>query len=180
MLQGLAGIDGKNCLDRSPKPSRFRDFIILRVLGLNDTPHRIALGAAIAVFVAWTPTIPFQMALTLILAVALGANKIVGQPIVWITNPFTAIPIYWLNFVVGCKLVQTECSTRSFLNAIRQVINNSETFAHMIQLSWRASLEFFWPLWVGSVFLGLLLGGAVYFLCLRAVVLYRSRHDRAG
>ena len=66
---------------------RMASFFVHRVLHVPDTPHRIALGVAIGIFVAWTPTIRFQMVLTVVLAWLLGANKSVGVPFVWISCP---------------------------------------------------------------------------------------------
>ena len=71
-----------------------RRFIVHRVLHADDTPHRIALGVAAGLFIGLTPTVGFQMVLAVALAAALRANKVVCIPMVWITNPFTIIPIY--------------------------------------------------------------------------------------
>ena len=76
---------------------RLKDFIVHKVLRLDDTPHRIALGVAIGFFVTWTPTIGIQMILVVALATLLKANKLVGVPFVWISNPFTIVPIYGPN-----------------------------------------------------------------------------------
>ena len=67
-----------------------RNILVHRVLGVDDSPHRIALGVAVAFFVAWTPTLGFQMVLAIALATVLRANKAVTVPIVWLTNPVTA------------------------------------------------------------------------------------------
>ena len=50
--------------------NRLKTFFIYRVLHVDDTPHRIALGVAAGIFIAWTPTIGFQMLLTILLAIA--------------------------------------------------------------------------------------------------------------
>ena len=42
-------------------------FIKYRVLHVDDTPHRIALGVALGFFVTWTPTIGVQIVLILLL-----------------------------------------------------------------------------------------------------------------
>ena len=41
-------------------------FIVYRILHADDTPHRLALGIALGVFVAWTPTVGLQMVLVLL------------------------------------------------------------------------------------------------------------------
>jgi len=84
---------------------RIEKFFIYRVLHVDDTPHRIALGVAVGIFVTWTPTIGFQMILTVLLSWLLGANKLVGVPFVWISNPVTLPPIYGPNCYVGSLIL---------------------------------------------------------------------------
>jgi hypothetical protein len=45
-----------------------------KFLMLDDTPHRIALGIAIGVFVAWTPTVGVQMLAVIPIAFLLGSE----------------------------------------------------------------------------------------------------------
>ena len=78
-----------------------RYFVIHHVLHADDPPQRCKLGIAISVFVTFTPTVGFQMALVVFLAWLLRANKVVGLPIVWITNPLTIVPVYYPCYVVG-------------------------------------------------------------------------------
>ena len=63
---------------------RFRRWFIYRVLHVDDTPHRIALGVAVGIFVTWTPTIGLQMLLCILISALVGANKFVGLPFVWL------------------------------------------------------------------------------------------------
>ena len=49
-------------------------FFIYRVLHVDDTPHRIALGVAVGIFVAWTPTVGLHMILTVLLMVSIPAH----------------------------------------------------------------------------------------------------------
>ena len=84
---------------------RIERFLIYRVMSLDDTPHRLALGVAIGIFVTWTPTIGLQMVITFLLSALFRANKFVGVPFVWISNPLTIVPIYGPNYLVGCWLL---------------------------------------------------------------------------
>ena len=167
---------------------RIGDFVKYRLLHVDDSPHRIALGVAIGFFVAWTPTLGFQMVLTLMLATLLRANKIVGLPFVWITNPITAAPLYYTNWLVGRVLT-------------RGVLENDpatrETFTALVSSAgswWNAVTHFFditfWKpmaiqvmglgveLWVGSAFVGILLALTSYIAVQRAVTDYRLRHPK--
>ena len=57
---------------------KVKDFVVYGVLHADDTPHRIALGVAIGIFVTFTPTLGFQMILVAVIATLLRANKFVG------------------------------------------------------------------------------------------------------
>ncbi len=81
--------------------------LVLRtILMLDDTPHRIALGAAIGMFVAMTPTVGLQMILVLLIAAVTSPlfdfNRVAALVMVYVSNPVTIVPIYWLNYRVGC------------------------------------------------------------------------------
>jgi len=54
----------------------------------------VAGGLALGLFVAFTPTIPFQMLLCAIGAILLRVNLFVAVAAIWITNPVTAVPVY--------------------------------------------------------------------------------------
>jgi hypothetical protein len=69
-----------------------------KLLMLDDTPHRIALGMAIGVFISWTPTVGFQMLAAVPLAYLLRANRVAGVIGVYLSNPFTLVPMYWLDY----------------------------------------------------------------------------------
>jgi hypothetical protein len=155
---------------------RLKNFFIYRVLHVDDTPHRIALGVAVGMWVAWTPTIPFQMVLTFLLAWVLGANKVVGLPFVWFSNPLTIVPIYGPNYVVGCWLLGSE------FQGFKQIIQAADlrgNFVEVAQRWWHAIQSVAWELSVGSVLVASVIGTATYFTILHAVIAYRNyRHRR--
>jgi uncharacterized protein (DUF2062 family) len=161
---------------------RLRDFFIYRVLHVDDTPHRIALGVAIGMFVTWTPTIGFQMILTVLICWLVRANKAVGVPFVWLSNPLTIVPIYYPNYVVGCWFVGGDFADFDFIEAMTRELPAGwwakiiAWWSNMGQALWRV----FVPLWVGSIIVGLIIGVMTYPLVYWAVVAYRRhrhRHD---
>jgi len=159
---------------------RLRDFFIYRVLHVDDTPHRIALGVAVGIFVTWTPTIGFQMVLTVLICWLLGANKLVGVPFVWISNPFTLVPVYYPNYMLGCWLLGGNYARFSFIEALTRKLPEGwwakivAWWTHMGEAFWRV----FAPLWVGSIIVGLVLGAVTYPLIYYAVVAYRRHRHR--
>jgi len=152
---------------------RLKDFFIYRVLHVDDTPHRIALGVAIGIFVTWTPTITLQMVLTVALSALLRANKAVGVPFVWISNPFTLVPIYYPNYLVGAWLLRTPNAWDSVVAAL-----SVEGVWNKIKALPAAGWDVFWPMWVGSIIVGLVLGTLSYFATRYAVVKYRAHRHR--
>ena len=156
---------------------RLKRFFIYRVLHVDDTPHRIALGVAIGMFVTWTPTIGFQMMLVVALSWLLRANKAVGVPFVWISNPFTLVPVYYPNYLLGCWLLGEEYQSPDFLAAAAA----GDNWFERLGAWWEATWKVFAPLWLGSLLVGLIVGVLSYFATRYAVVKYREHwHRRHG
>ncbi len=156
---------------------RVKKFFVYRVLSLDDTPHRIALGVAIGIFVTWTPTIGLQMALTIALSLLLRANKFVGVPFVWLSNPFTLVPVYGPNYMVGSWILGGNYTWSTFTNAIAEA-TACEGGWWATTCAWlNATMSIFAPLWLGSIIVGLALALISYPAIYWGVVAYR-RHKR--
>lgn len=156
---------------------RTRRFLARKVLHTDDTPHAIALGAALAMFVTFLPLIGLQTVISIGLAALFRANKAICIPIVWITNPFTAGPIY-----TGCLLIG-----RFFLPS-RALADQSAVLVELEkqqQLSildagfWTDLLEHLagWglALWVGCMIVGAVGAIISYGLSRWGVTVYRER-----
>ncbi len=154
---------------------RIKKFFIFRVLSLDDTPHRIALGVAIGIFVTWTPTIGLQMALTVALSLLLRANKFVGVPFVWLSNPFTLVPVYGPNYLLGSWILGGNYTWSTFISTIEEATACEGGWLATMGAWWNATMSIFAPLWLGSIIVGLVLGLITYPAIYWAVVAYR-RH----
>lgn len=156
-----------------------RDFCVYRVLHADDPPHRLALGIAIGVFVTFTPLIGFQMVLSVFLAWLLRANKIVGVPIVWLSNPFTMIPIYYPCYVVGCKVTGTPVVSddwRSIQGDWQQLLQEPTTrWVDKVRFWWDSLVDFMGPLWVGCMVVAAVSGVLAYYISLYTIHNYRMR-----
>jgi uncharacterized protein (DUF2062 family) len=148
-----------------------RDFLVHRVLHADDTPHRIALGMAIGVFIAWTPTVGFQMALVVALAWLLDANRVVGIPVVWVSNPVTFAPIYLPNYYVGRWIVGSRVPPPDFAG----FANATGGWLAMVRAWWTTTWHGLLPLWLGSLVVATVLGVASYFTTHWGVVVYRRK-----
>lgn len=157
-----------------------RVFFIYRVLHVDDTPHRIALGVAMGIFIAWTPTIGIQMVLTILLSALLGANKLVGVPFVWISNPFTAPFIYYYtNFKIGRWMLGGNYQRPNFFKAFK--VSGSwwlEVWVNRIQAWWQATWDVFAPMWLGSLVMATVLAVTTYFAVRHAVIAYRRHRSQ--
>jgi len=153
----------------------------VHLLHLDDTAHQIAMGAAIGVFIALTPTIGFQMLLVLLATSAVRANKVAGLPMPWITNPVTILPIFSLNYVVGHALVGGP-GPQQFIKRLTTLMEQAA--AH--DLPWLDWLKGWWhlmidmaaPLWVGSLIVGVAAGLVAYGIMYYLITVYRRHHRR--
>jgi len=150
--------------------SKVRRFFLHNVLHVDDTPHRIALGVAIGMFWAWTPTVGVQMALTVATAFVFRANKLVGLPWVWISNPATMLPMYYGNYRLGRLLLGGGWPALQ----LRRVLETPGWFRKFWTLM-EETLQVAWPLWLGSVLVAVAFAVPTYFLIRWAVIAYRRR-----
>jgi uncharacterized protein (DUF2062 family) len=148
-----------------------RDFVFRRMLHADDPPHRLALGAAIGVFVAITPTVGVQTLLVVFLAWLLRANKAVGIPLVWISNPATAVPIYYPCYRIGRFLLGRPSIPTQWW---RELAHPPEGWEAMT-FYWGKFLEIAWPLWLGCTLVGLVTGWITYRVVHRLVSMHRLR-----
>ncbi len=92
----------------SPDPARIKENRLLGFLGqaAHDSDlwhlnkHSVAGAFFIGVFCAFQP-IPLQTVLAAVLAVVLKRNLALSVALVFISNPLTMAPIFYLNYQVG-------------------------------------------------------------------------------
>ncbi|MCB9591351.1 MAG: DUF2062 domain-containing protein [Sandaracinaceae bacterium] len=160
--------------------NRLKRVVVEKILGLNDTPHRIAWGVFWGFVVAFTPTIGFQMMIFVAVATVLRANKISGLPIVWLTNPFTAVPVYYACWRIGAFVLGSDDDPERGQQIIERLMG-AETgweWARLVTADfWTEVGATFWALgaelWLGGVLVGAGLGAIAYPLTLWGVRIYR-------
>lgn len=151
---------------------RARAFVSHNVLHADDPPHRLALGAAIGVFVMFTPTLGFQMLINVMLAWLLKANKAIGVIVVWISNPATFIPIFYPCYLVGRILLQREPVSEAWW---RRIAHPPPGWWPTVAFYWSQILEIAVPLWLGGVVVGTLMACLTYYFLYYAICSYRLR-----
>lgn len=92
--------------------------LLRTILKLDDTPHHVALGTAIGMFIGLTPTVGIQMLVVIALAFLTrrlcAFNRLAALLTVYVTNPITTLPIYWFNYEVGTLFVDGQMSYEAF------------------------------------------------------------------
>ena len=159
---------------------RFRRLLLHNVLHADDTPHAIAMGVAIAMFVAFLPIVGIQTLVAVGLTALCRVNKAVCIPIVWITNPATMVPIYYGCFAVGRALLPSGRSAseedvdRLLAWARDASVFESAFWSNLLRVLAEIGVE----LWVGCAVVGFVLGAVSYGLSRWAVSNYRERRRR--
>ena len=119
------------------------------ILGLDDTHHSIALGTTVGMFIGMTPTVGVQMIIVMIVAFLTKSffhfNRFAAMVTVYISNPVTMIPIYYLDYKVGTLFFADTHSREDFARIL-----DHESFAEW----WSTIVDLFVgigvPLVVGS------------------------------
>ena len=137
----------------------------LKFKRLQGDPKKLALGAALGVFIGITPTIPFHTVIILTLAPLLGASVVAAYMGIWVSNPVTWVPQYLLAYEVGRHLL---------FRGEPLVIPEHADLSTFLHLLWRGGLA----LQVGGLIIALPPAIVTYFATLWAVKRYRQRQAR--
>lgn len=131
---------------------------------------------AIGVFMAFTPLQGFQMILAVILAIVTSSNRAVAIAAVWITNPFTMLPIYLTTYRVGRFFMPTSgpIDVKKRLLSVLvdengEWLNTAQQMRELLALG----TDILVPLFIGGAVVGLTAGVIAYFLTL--VIIGRGR-----
>jgi uncharacterized protein (DUF2062 family) len=152
---------------------RLQQIIFHNVLHLDDTPHRIAWGVFIGAMIAFTPTLGLQIVLYVLVAALLRANKVSGIPILFISNPFTAVPLYYTTWSIGSAVLHpekkvTRATIKSWLGNTGRALKDDGVERLFESEFWteagRLLASTGGELWMGALVCGLLVAPPSYFL----------------
>lgn len=107
------------------------------------TRHSVATAVFIGLFIAFLP-LPSQMLLAGLCALIFKANLPISIILVWVTNPLTMAPIYYLAYKVGASIIGHAEGGFAFELSWRW-------FSHGLSHSWQ-------PLILGCILCGLFFG----------------------
>ena len=124
--------------------------------------NSISRAVGVGIFCAFIP-LPIQTLITMFMCLIVGANLPLAVIVIWISNPITIPPMFFLTYKLGSLLLDREVMSFS------------------VSLSWdwfsRLGEEILVPLFVGSFLSGLVLGIVGYRLVL---FLWRWKSLRIG
>ncbi|UCG78316.1 MAG: DUF2062 domain-containing protein [Nitrospirota bacterium] len=120
---------------------------------LNERPHHVAASFAIGVFIGMSPLIGLHTILGLVIAYLINLNRVVTIIGVYVTNPWTVVPIYTFGTWAGTKLLKVEGVTER-IDWTALSLNN---VTHELR-------ELFMPFIVGTFFIGAISAVISYFV----------------
>jgi uncharacterized protein len=134
-----------------------------RLLRIRGTPEQLARGLAAGVFTGLFPIFGLQIATGILLAIIVRGNKILAAAGTWISNPFTSIPLYIVNYQIGRWLLRYP--PQSF---------NPDDFDSWEKVS-QLGKESLIAVFAGSCFMGLICAIPTYFLTVWLVKRVRQK-----
>jgi uncharacterized protein (DUF2062 family) len=152
---------------------RLQQIVVHNILHLDDTPHRIAWGVFIGTIIAFTPTLGLQILIYIPIATLLQANKVSGIPILFISNPFTAVPLYYMTWKVGAAVMRpekevTEATIQQWLGTTGRALKNDGLNGLLEAEFWDAAGHLLVntgaELWIGGLLCGVIVALPTYFL----------------
>lgn len=124
--------------------------LLRHILMLDDTPHSIALGTTVGMFIGMTPTVGIQMILVMLFGLLVkrlfSFNRVAALITVYLSNPLTMVPIYYFNYWVGTFFVGGSVTRDEFA-----AILHYDGFAEWRETIVALFVDVGWPLIVGSL-----------------------------
>lgn len=163
-------------------------FVKTRILHIDDSPERIARGIAAGLFTAWLPLFGLHIIMALVIAAILRANKIMALLFIWVSNPLTALFIYYPSYRLGRTIlglfqkeptIQPEQMESMFEQALstKRIILEFFTVDLWKQI-WEVFAQTGLEMLIGGILLGLIVARIGYWISLKLVKGFRARRRR--
>lgn len=157
----------------TPPPGEKQHFL-RKIMMLDDTPNSIALGTAIGMWIGMTPTVGVQMILVVIFGFLTRPlfrfNNFAAILMVYVTNPFTVVPIYYFNYWIGTWFVEGSVTYAEFAR-ILEYKGFTEWWNTVVTLF----VHIGWPLIIGSLIVATTCSVATYPIMLWMVRRYKKK-----
>jgi uncharacterized protein len=76
---------------------------ILLLFEIRESPHRLSLAFALGIFIGMSPLLGLHTVLGVLTAYAFRLNKLATLVGVYVTNPWTIVPIYTFGTWIGAR-----------------------------------------------------------------------------
>jgi hypothetical protein len=117
------------------------------LMSINESPKKLALSFGIGVFIAISPLWGLHTFIGLGLALLFDLNKLVLMIGIYVTNPWTVIPIYTFTTWCGIKIMGKNITAIS-------IDWKNITFSSFFE----AINIYLWPFVIGSTIIGIIAG----------------------
>jgi uncharacterized protein len=153
---------------------------LIDIVRQKDTPHRIALGMALGIFVGILPIMGIQMTVVAIIALPLRGNLKAAVAGVWISNPITFLPMYWGYYKFGLLFFPSRAMTMAEFKETIKVAGEWDwgAIGESIRRFMDIGADILVPMWVGSAILAVLFSIPTYFVTKWLIIAYRMRKAR--
>jgi hypothetical protein len=164
---------------------RIRQFLRV-LLSSRHTSHQIAAGAALGVFIGFTPLLGLQTILAGVLATICRWSRIAAMALVWHTNYATALPVYLFCYIVGARVLGVFGIRSVDADKIRELFRwktiPETTWIEATRLKLVEAARLGWdamaPLWLGCTLVGVVAAFIGYWIALRFVKAQRVLRAR--
>ncbi|MCF8261985.1 MAG: DUF2062 domain-containing protein [Melioribacteraceae bacterium] len=140
-----------------------------KIISLDISTKIIAQSLTLGIFIGTLIPIGLQTIVIIPLNLLFRCKLILSYPATMISNPLTALPLYYITFVIGEKATGIEITWESF----RKIID-SPSIESIINLGSHGLLVYF----VGGLTQAIIYSILTYVLTYKIVVMYRNKHNR--
>lgn len=167
-------IKSQSCIHKFRRWGKLKYYHLLRI---EDTPRKVAWGAAIGVFIGIFPSFGLGIIISFILAWIFKFNKtaaVVGSCIMnFITSPF-----FWaLSMFTGALIMQVDIHQLQEAHANGRILLEEMNISNLMTFlsqSWYLALAYL----VGNLIISTIFAVATYWLLLKSILAYRERKRR--
>jgi len=157
-----------------------------KILHIDDSPHKIALGVALGLFIAWSPLLGLHIFIAIILSMLLRANKFAALVSIWVSNVFTFFIIYYPAYLVGRFIFNAFAPDRTMnKEQVSAAFNKlfapgnilTELFTKQYWIDFIALTKTIGPeLWLGCFIVGGIVAVSSYLICYKLIISHRVKN----
>jgi uncharacterized protein len=158
-------------------------FVRNRIFRVDDDPRRVARGIAVGFFVGFLPLMGIQMVFAFFVAKLCKANRMMAMLSVWISNPVTAVFIYYPCYLLG-RLLLAKTGKPLGAEHLQHVFENVFTTEHIFHDvftaqfwsdAYKAFMHIGLEITLGGIILGAIAAKVGYWVSLVLIQRYRRR-----